>query len=164
MHLARIEEQLRAIAVAVMDSLPYPPGENTVGEPGGIEELVAEFGGDLPADVVEFFSAIGAVSLPDLWNGYFIGPTSWSSTLRRTGELREVLGHGDVLVVASNGGGTLYAIPRTGEVLVLPLAGIENGVYLGQAREVADSLEDFIDGLINAATSGEWDPFDPDRS
>ncbi|CAM3954083.1 SMI1/KNR4 family protein [Kibdelosporangium persicum] len=164
MDLANLETRFRAIARAVVANAQWPPGTNEVVKSAGIGEVTARFGGRLPAEVAGFFSVIGEVSLPDLWNGYFIGPLGWSADLYRDSSPREVRGHGEVVVVASNGGGTLYAIPNTGEVLALPPGGIDDGVYTGPAREVAESFGEFLERLTLAATSGERDPFDPYKS
>jgi hypothetical protein len=147
-----------------------PPGDNSVTVAAtDLGTLTAEFGDHLPSDVTEFFSAFTEVSLPDLWNAYFIGPASWSVAVRRAGEPRAVRINGSdvgVIIVASNGGGTLYGIPVAGgAVLVLPPGGIdERGVYESEfARPVAGSFGEFVERLVSAALAGERDPFDPYR-
>ncbi|MBA8926115.1 hypothetical protein BC739_003314 [Kutzneria viridogrisea] len=152
-------------------------GENSVvleGAREGIRELRAQFGADLPADVADFFAAVHEVVLTDLWNGYFLGPASWIADVHRVGDPRYVRSRGEtfeVMAVACNGGGVLYVVPLPSgaPVLVLPSARIDNGVYLADTapargfRAVADDLAGFVEGLVDAAISGESDPYDPYR-
>jgi hypothetical protein len=167
-----LADRLRSVAQLVTERVVgYPPGDNSVTvAPTDPTTLTTEFGDHLPADITVFFSAFTEVSLPDLWNAYFIGPASWSVALHRGGEPRAVRLDGsdiEVIIVASNGGGTLYGIPVAGgPVLVLPPGGIdENGVYESEfARPVAHSFGEFLEGLVNAGLAGEWDPFDPYRT
>jgi hypothetical protein len=171
MDLVMLGDRLRSVArLAAERVVGYSPGENSVNAtPADPAVLTAEFG-DVPADVLEFFGAFTEVSLPDLWNAYSIGPPSWSVALHRNGEPRAVRLDGsdiEVIIVAWNGGGTLYGIPVAGgPVLVLPPGGIDkDGVYESAfARPVADSFGEFVDGLVSAALAGEWDPFDPYRT
>jgi hypothetical protein len=167
-----LADRLRSVAkLAAERVVGYPPGENSVtAGPADPTALTAEFGDHLPADIIEFFSAFTEVSLPDLWNAYFIGPASWSVTLHRNGEPRAVRLNGsdiEVVILASNGGGTLYGIPvEGGPVLVLPPGGIDkDGVYESKfARPVAVSFSEFLERIVSTALAGEWDPFDPYRT
>jgi hypothetical protein len=74
------------------------------------------------------------------------------------------------MIVASNGGGVLYAVPvpAGGPVLVLPNAAIEDGIYSADQpmargfRAVAADFTGFLDRLTTAALIDEArDPFDP---
>lgn len=74
----------------------------------------------------------------------------------------------EVLIIASNGGGVLYAapLPAAEPILVLPNGGIEDSVYdTGQTSAfgpVAANLDEFLQRLIDSALrDGEPDPFDP---
>jgi hypothetical protein len=125
----------------------------------------------VPRKITAFFETITQVSLADLWNGYFIGPPSWSAALHQSAEPRFIRMNGtlqEVLIIASNGGGVLYAAPLpSGEpILVLPNGGIEDGVYDTDQTSgfgpVAANLDDFLQRLIDAALEdGQADPFDP---
>jgi hypothetical protein len=172
MDVDLLADRLRSVAkLAAERVVGYPPGENsvTVGSTDPTA-LTAEFGDYLPADITEFFSAFTEVSLPDLWNAYFIGPASWSATLHRNGEPRAVRLNGsdiEVIILASNGGGTHYGVPVAGgPVLVLPPGGIDkDGVYESKfAHPVAGSFGEFLEKIVSAALAGERDPFDPYRT
>jgi hypothetical protein len=74
------------------------------------------------------------------------------------------------VIIASNGGGVLYAAPLpSGEpILMLPNGGIENGIYDTDQTDffgpVAADLDEFLQRLINSALQEESaDPFDPYR-
>jgi hypothetical protein len=58
----------------------YPPGVNVVvtGSGQGGSQLSLELGPDsqVPPSIVEFLNVIEQVSLPDIRNGYFIGPAT----------------------------------------------------------------------------------------
>lgn len=165
MDVARIAEQLRAVADQVSGSV-------TPAAADGLSALTGEVG-SVPDEVTEFFTEVGEVKLANLWNGYFVGPPSWSASLYQAGEPRAFRKDGqetEIVVVASNGGGVLYAVPVSGgEVYVLPPSGIDNGVYDADSfmartfRPVAGSFGEFLDRLAGAALAGEPDPFDPYR-
>jgi hypothetical protein len=178
MDITNAAEQLEAVTRMVLADFEsehgYPPGDNRVVPASGREDLQAleaEFGDRVPVDIAAFFGAVAAVRLPDLWNGYFIGPTIWITDLHKTGEPRYVRSGGEtreVMIVASNGGGVLYAVPvpAGGPVLVLPNGAIEDGVYSADqpVHAVAADFTGFLERLTTAALTEEaCDPFDPYR-
>jgi hypothetical protein len=154
----------------------YPPGINEIVPADGDHELgllERELGDRVPAQIVTFFGKVTQISLEDLWNGYFIGPPSWMAYLHQA-EAPRFIRSGDttheVVIIASNGGGVLYAAPLpSGEpIFVLPNGGIENGIYDADQTNffgpVAADLDEFLQRLINSALQEEsGDPFDPYR-
>jgi hypothetical protein len=165
----------RRIAGDIESTYSHSPDGNEIVLAHGENELRPlreQLGDRLPARLAAFFGRVAEVRLPDLWNGYFIGPPTWSAGLHEAAEPRFVRTHettDEVVVIASNGGGVLYAatLPSGGPILVLPNGGIENGVY--DARDVlgfgpvADGVDEFVRRLAEAASRGDADPFDPYR-
>jgi hypothetical protein len=94
----------------------YPPGENRVGPPitaaglAAIEESLPPISGDLQA----FCGIVGEVSLPDIGNGWFVLSPLYPGRIGPPYNM-------DVAQFASDGGGTVYAVPvgRSGPVLRL---------------------------------------------
>lgn len=178
--IATVTELLQAVARAVGTDFEsthgHPPGTNEVVLADGDHELrllERELDGRVPAQIAAFFRQVTQVSLVDLWNGYFIGPPSWAAGLHEAAEPRFVRSRDtthEVIVIASNGGGVLYAapLPSGGPILVLPNGAIENGTY--DAREpmgdgfgpVAADIGEFLQRLIDSALAKDSaDPFDP---
>ncbi|MEU9019800.1 hypothetical protein [Actinomadura sp. NPDC048394] len=155
----------------------YPPGDNHVvlaRDATGAAALQAAFPGKVPPDVAAFFTAVSEVSLPDVWNAYFIGPVSWTIELHKASEPRYVRfedADREVMILASNVGGDMFGllVAPEGSMLAIPAAGIENGVHRADTagapgyRPIADTFGQFLQRLAQAALAGEPDPFDPHR-
>ncbi|NUT31554.1 MAG: SMI1/KNR4 family protein [Hamadaea sp.] len=152
----------------------YAPADNHVSpavQADGVIALRRAFDGRAPESVMRFFGAVEEVSLPDFWNGYFLGPAEWSAGLRSAGEPRAMAtadGVVDVLIVGSDGGGSLFAVAVDGTdpVYLLPPSAIEDGVWTpgsAQATRLADSLDDFlalfVTGLEDHVLRGGAAPF-----
>ena len=122
---------------------------------------------DLPSEVREFFTSIDEVSLPDAWNGYFIGPAS---------EVVQRFEHSDpgllavepaphrIVAIGSDGGGSFFALDLDagGAALRISDATITRGVLSGVVREVAPDLDGFLELLaanVAAVARGEDPPF-----
>src|SRR4030081_3742019 len=85
-HVVQFSEVVRTILDGFEERNGYPPGENVVVEATGPEHLSAlteEFDGRVPGEVTTFFNRVAEVKLPNLWNGYFIGPTSWVAGIHK---------------------------------------------------------------------------------
>ncbi|MBW4717290.1 SMI1/KNR4 family protein [Saccharothrix obliqua] len=141
----------------------YPPGEPTLGGPVGPEELAAAEGA-VPVVLLEFHRHVGEVALPDAYNGFFIH----SLGLMLTGlsdpyspKRAPALTDSDLVVFGSDGGGTLFALGVEGApVYLLPVGAIEDGVYLGEGRELFPSFTAFLDWLLTAvrgAAAGDFE-------
>lgn len=142
--------ELVASAMATFEAtMGYPPGDNVVGSPLTASRLatIEEMGKALPSDLVTFSRVIGEVRLPDIGNGWFVlNPL-----------VRSRIGHPynvDVLLFASDGGGTTYAVPigENGPVLRLrEAAEIAPGVYDGERVVLSTPhLHAFLSGLCDA--------------
>ena len=140
------------------DRFGYPPDRNVVvlalGRGGSrlSEDLKPD--AVAPPAVVEFFDAVGEVRLPDVWNGYFIGPVSRVIATYADRAPRWLKLHGrqvEILVIGSDGGGALYVV-GTGEdggVLRVEEGAITDGV-LGaatddQLRELSTTFAGFLE-------------------
>jgi hypothetical protein len=133
----------------------YEPGENGVDvvADGSTQAAEALSAAGVPADLVDFYSHVEAVNLPDVDNGYFIHsadrvldgirgeqPTELTGTVRDT-----------ITVFGSDGGGGLFAVNQAGD-RVYRLGG---GSLIGstydaddsEATVTASSLWEFLEGL-----------------
>jgi hypothetical protein len=126
----------------------YPPGDNRVGPPISAARLAAieESLPMLPADLEMFCRVVGEVSLPDIGNGWFVlSPLSPA----RIGPPYNV----DIVQFASDGGGTVYAVPvgESGPVLRLREVTEVAGIYDGDRVHVsAPHLHAFLASLHDA--------------
>ncbi|MEU5943738.1 SMI1/KNR4 family protein [Micromonospora sp. NPDC047548] len=143
----------------------YPPGRHTIGGPAGEEELASLAGTRLPGDLLAWYRQVREVSLPDIGNGYFIhepGLVACREVTSIRGRFTE-----DVVVFASDGGGTLFASGAVTDspVYRLPAGEIVAGVYRSDDPRidvVAENLTDFLDRLrdtveVFAATGAAGD-------
>ncbi|GAB3329678.1 hypothetical protein RMN56_28340 [Micromonospora halotolerans] len=133
--------------------LGYPPGRHMVGGMAG-EERFASLASTRPSgDLLEWYRQVREVSLPDIGSGYFVHDPGL--VVRR--EVASVRGRftADVVVFASDGGGTLFAVSAvTGSpVYRLPAGEIVAGVYRSDDPRfdvVAEDLTGFLDRLHDA--------------
>jgi hypothetical protein len=113
---------------------------------------------DLPPDVRKFFESIDEVSLPDAWNGYFLGPAA--EVVRRfersdPGLLTVESDLHRILTIGSDGGGAYFALDLDagGAVIRVSEATIAGGVLSGVVRDVAPDMDGFLEALVvNVAT------------
>lgn len=151
-------EALRtATAAAVLDfetRYGYPPGDNGVSQPetAGVA-LVTAAGPAIPADLGKLYAVVGAVDLPDVGNGFFLHRVAQLTG----GDLRQVRGRhdADVVVFASDGGGTRYALatPAGSPVYRLPPGHVVGGVYTSDDPCFGVAVPDlatFLTGLLRA--------------
>ncbi|MEH1169684.1 hypothetical protein V6V47_30330 [Micromonospora sp. CPCC 205539] len=131
----------------------YPPDRHTIGDPAGEEELASLAGLRLPGDLLEWYGQVREVSLPDIGNRYFIhepGLVAHRQVTMVRGSFTA-----DVVVFASDGGGTLFAVGAvTGSpVYRLPAGEIVAGIYRSDDPRfgvVAENLTGFLDRLRDA--------------
>lgn len=161
----------------------FPPGDNKIlpADPasGADSALVQEFGdGVVPDDMLAFFGRIERVSLPDFWNAYFLGPASWVVSIHRAESPRQIQlpdGPAEVVMVGSDGGGTMYGLvpSEANGVYGLPQDRIKDGVYVPthrgiyapeQLRKIAIDFSDFLSRLVTGleeyVADGSAGPFD----
>jgi hypothetical protein len=156
----------------------YPPGDNEIvlaSGLGGGSALVEEFGPDIvPDDVLAFFDRVERVALPDFWNGYFLGPVSWTVSVHQEAMPRRIMRSGaavDVVAVGSDGGGTMYGLVPSEQhaVYSMPPDLLDCGVYIPtefgawgfgrEARDFTDFLVRFVVGLEQHVETGTAGPF-----
>jgi hypothetical protein len=141
-------------------ALGHPPGENQVAlarRPGGTV-LVGAIGHGVPTGIAEFFDVVEEVSLPDVWNGYFVGPVDRVISAYESESPRSITVDGgvhEVLVIGSDGGSALYcsAMREPGPVFRLDQVSIRHGIGTtppGFTRELAPDFPGFLDALAVA--------------
>ncbi|MEU6023830.1 hypothetical protein [Micromonospora sp. NPDC047134] len=150
------EDLREAVASAVLDfedRYGYPPGENVVREP----DPIAAVRPAIPDDLVDLYATVGAVDLPDIGNGFFLHTASDVAHTHESRDLRHVRGRhvADVVVFASDGGGTQYALatPAGSPVYRLPPSLVLDGIYTSEDPRfdvAAPDLPTFLDRLLHA--------------
>ena len=139
----------------------FPIGDNVVGGPCSQDEVVALAAGRLrdvmPSDVLVWCQRVREVALPDVANGYFLHAPEVICAHMRGDGIREVRGrhHDDVVVLGSNGGGTLYAArTRSANAIYrLPPGEVIDGIYNSDDPSfaiIATSMVEFMDNLRDA--------------
>lgn len=128
----------------------HPPGRHTIAGLAGEEELALLAGMSLPGDLLTWYRQVREVSLPDVGNGYFVHEPG----LVACREVTSIRGSftAEVVVFASDGGGTLFAVEAvTGSpVYRLPAGEIVAGVYRSDDPRfdvVAEDLTGFLGQL-----------------
>lgn len=136
----------------------YPPDSNVVVTKSrtGRVGLDGEGHGDadvLPVAVSEFFDLVEEVSLPDVWNGYFLGPVSRVIASYTGSAPRWLTVRGqrmEIVVIGSDGGGALFVVGvEDGSVMRVEGGAMNDGV-LGvarddQVRHLAPSFAGFLE-------------------
>ncbi|GIF25585.1 hypothetical protein BJ973_003863 [Actinoplanes tereljensis] len=148
---ADVRAELERLGAGFEERFGYPFGadENFVSEPetGGSDTT-------LPPALAAFYAEVGAVSLPDVHNGYFIHPASripmsaeWGLPVRA-----EVDDIGEVVTFGTDGSGGFFSLaPADGSVYHLPSGELLNGIYrggLGAPQRVAKDFPEFLDRLL----------------
>lgn len=152
----------------------YPPDVNVVvtGTGRGGSELRLELGPDtqVPPSIVEFFNVVEEVSLPDVWNGYFIGPATRVAAMHADKRPRwlELGGRRvEILVIGSDGGGALYVVgvEEDSPVFRIEEAAIESGVLCPaterQVQRLAANVSAFLElfaSSLESYAAGETTP------
>lgn len=148
-----VQEAIEGVLVDFEDRYGYPPGDNQITDPDppGVSRLMAACPG-VPQDLLTLYANVGAVSLGDIGNGLWVRDAHEVARSYAAGDVRRVTGRheADVIVFASDGGGTLYAmaLPSGSPIYRLPPDGIMLGVYESDSvrfEAVADNLAGFLD-------------------
>lgn len=158
---------VESVAAGFEDRHGYQPGVNAIENPDEQAYVrLATDCSDVPPDLVTMFRAFGAVNLPDIGNGIFVHDAGTVADHNQAGELRRVTRRhtADVLVFASDGGGTMYALglPDGSPVYRLPADLVVQGLYESDQAGfdvVAADLAGFLDQVREAverfASTGE---------
>jgi hypothetical protein len=159
---ASLASAVERVVSGFEDTYGFPPDDHTIGPPGSAQELdaLSALPVPVPGDLIDFYARIGAVTLPDVGNGYFIHSPALVARHARAGELQRIGPPIDteVLVFGSDGGGAQYALPLAGAgagpVYRLSEVAVEAGVAdaeTGAVQVVADDFAQFL-GLLLFAT------------
>jgi hypothetical protein len=164
--MLRVQTSVDILMQGFEERFGYPADANVVlaaQHPGGTA-IRSELDGrvQVPSPVVEFFDVVEEVSLPDIWNGYFLGPSDRVVTAHadesprwitaESGELQEVL------LVGSDGGGALYcaSVDEPAPVFRVDQASIRRGVATappGHIQQLASNFPAFLEALALAIES-----------
>jgi hypothetical protein len=150
----------------IVSTLPFELGTHIAGQPASEAELAALKSRLpwIPDDLLAVCRWVGAVSLPDIANGYFLfEPRHILGMLDHEDGIPHSIAEPfdeavDVVVFGSDGGGTLYALAvnAAGTVYRLRECAYQGGAYYGTAGfgviEVAESLDDFLDKFLAAVS------------
>jgi hypothetical protein len=149
---ADLRAQLEQLATVFQERFGYPleEGGNFVRDPDQGVHVDDRDEVSAPPALAEFYAEVAEVSLPDVYNGYFIHPVSrlaesieWGLPVRV-----EVGSIGDVATFGSDGGGGLFCVALAGgEVYYLPPGRIVDGVYSGGMDVPGRIATDFADFL-----------------
>jgi hypothetical protein len=159
----RIDDATKRHLAGFEERFGYPPDRNEVVR---AEEAVKTQGDGspptLPSDIAAFFGSVFEVHLPDVWNGYFLGPlarTIRAHSSREPRWLRNTDADIEVFIVGSDGGGALYAVeagPRS-RVHLLRDSPIVSGVAIpGRTEVLGESFDGFLEALAAAIETFVW--------
>ncbi|MEM6514302.1 MAG: hypothetical protein AAF660_14930 [Pseudomonadota bacterium] len=131
--------------------IPYPLGSNVVvrkTSAGVHAPLTANPA--VTAQIGQFYAVCDGISWPDIRSGYFLVKGDELGRVKDDATPTSIIGEssGSVLMLGSNGGGTLFAARRTsGDILSLPPGEIINNVYNnsdGRANLIARDFDGFL--------------------
>lgn len=167
--------ELRAVVPAFVERFEelygYPPGDHVIGDSDYMDtpEGTTTAWSQLPAEWREFLVECSEISLPDLWNGVFIGPARWIQAMSSEVEAVETdAGPVPVIAVGSDGGGGYFLVRRgqSGPIFHVGVGALKGGLLSpsGKTATIADSLDEFVGKIVLAvkrATNGaNTNPFD----
>ena len=119
------------------DTFGYPPDDNVVtrAEEGAERESIAELSSmGASSDLLEFYSEVQEVSLPDVQNGLFIESATTVVDGAEDGQPTRITGaiEDSVIVIGSDGGGGLFALSGSDGKIYL----LQGGALIGSTYEV----------------------------
>lgn len=136
----RLEAAVERHLHGFREAYGYEPDLNYVRRRGS--DGAAPFDRDLsftvPRDVRQFFRAISEVSLPDVWNGYFLGPPDLAVDTWKAGQ------PDGRIVIGSDGGGALFVVAAKDQSPVLRLTHSSDASPV----EVAATFDGFLARLL----------------
>jgi hypothetical protein len=152
-----VEDAVGSVMAGFADRYGYPPGRNVVEDPDAVNAArLSAIGTAIPEDLSQFYATVGAVSLPDVGNGLFVHDAGLVADTYNVQKLRHVTGrhHAEVVVFASDGGGTQFALasPAGSPVYRLPPDEVVAGVYESDSPRfdvVTTDLAGFLARLLH---------------
>jgi hypothetical protein len=153
-----VQDAVDSVVAGFENGYGYPPQGNVVEDPDerGVARLAAA-GSAIPEDLLNLYATVGAMHLPDVGNGLFVHSAALVADAYESLELWRIDGrhHTEVIVFASDGGGTRYALasPTGSPVYRLPAGRVLGGVYDSDDPRfdiVAADLAGFLGGFRHA--------------
>jgi hypothetical protein len=136
------------LAQLASQETPYPFDTNELRSPASTNAV-------LPEALRPLYAVCGGVSLPDVWNAYFVHSADKLALNKKRGLPTRIAGTPpiDIEVFGSDGGGGTFAVATDGAVYYLPSWGVvENNVYTGDdirgARRISSSVIGFLQRLL----------------
>lgn len=161
--IQRVRVNVESLMQGFEERFGYAPSDNLViaGGDRNSAALQHQVGGRVPVAIVEFFDAVEAVSLPDVWNGYFLGPVDRVVSAYVDEGPRSITVEGElqaVLLIGSDGGGALYcaSMEEPAPVFRLDQVSIRDGVATtppGFTRRLAPDFPGFLEAFALAIES-----------
>lgn len=160
----RMSAEVRRLLDGFEERFGYEPDTNEIG-------LTTDDRGvgtsDLPPQVRAFFQSIDEVSLPDVWNGYFLGPADLVIRCFNDNDPGAVVVNSEehrAMSIGSDGGGAYFAIDLDagGAMLRVSEATVKAGALRGNVQQVAPDFDTFLEVLcdnISAVARGEEPTF-----
>lgn len=143
----QLEHTLRELADLLEEFAPlnpfHEPARNLIRPPMAAPEssaLMQKLSIDALPEVRDFYRLCNGLSLPDVYNGYFVHGLDEIERSLQQGAPTTLAGqdHTRLLPIGSDGGGALFAVnlDHHTEILYLPPAYIVASTYHGEATEV----------------------------
>jgi hypothetical protein len=136
------------LAELARQETPYPFDTNELRSPVSRDAVV-------PEALRSLYAVCDGVSLPDVWNAYFIDPADELVSNKKRGLPIQIAGTPPIEIepFGSDGGGGIFAVTTDGAVYYLPSWGVvENNVYIGDdtrgARRISNSVIGFLQRLL----------------
>ncbi|MBC9819698.1 hypothetical protein [Terrabacter sp. MAHUQ-38] len=153
----RVRHSTSQLLEGFEERLGYPPDRNVVitapGRDGSRLSGQLKHDAVAPPSVLEFFDAIEEVSLPDVWNGYFLGPVSRLIATHAERAPRWLMLDGrqvEILVIGSDGGGALYVVgtDEDGAVFRVEEGAVTDGVLRAATEDQIRRLSTTFAGFL----------------
>lgn len=153
--ISRARNEVRVLVDQFEERFGYEPDSNEIRLAATHAEADLSV---LPSPVRAFFSAVDAISWPDVWNGYFLGPAK--DVVRGISEYDPgavVVGSEQhrALVIGSDGGGGFFVLDLDASNVVLHVVEpvIRDGILRGAVRVVAPNFDTFLESLLENVTA-----------
>ncbi|MFF3013294.1 SMI1/KNR4 family protein [Streptomyces sp. NPDC057939] len=140
---AEVSASLSAVTRGFEQKYGYGPGENAIHPPEAADRAAAaRLAAEAPAfaELALYFGEIGAVTMSDVGNAYFLH--AGARAVRERVALPEAGEAVDAVLIGSDGGGILYAVGADGAVWRSLAASEECGF-----DRITDGLMEFLDLL-----------------
>jgi hypothetical protein len=147
--VSRVRAESRRGLEGFQERMGYEPGVNEIRLVTGVELDLSEL--PLPARI--FFGTVDEVCLPDIGNGYFLGPAE-EMLQRFRGRVPESVLVGSkahkAFVFGSDGGGAYFALDLDagGSVLRVVEPTVRDGTVQGSVAMLSSDVDEFLELLL----------------